>query len=263
MNLKRALAALLATAAAVTAVCCDDDSALLAALGSGCLLNSDCDPGLVCVYQRCHIECTTNEDCPLTETGERLNCVVGERPENVCQLGDEKDCDYNSQCPGEQRCGPDGRCRDECVDDRDCVDGQICLPQAVCADPAELNENGELEQRDPPDDQETGFPCGYDSQCVDVGPEGAPTFVCRDGSCSYECYDNVDCDPTLVCTPDDGDRTTPGKCTLPGGEGVNCVPGLQVACDCSGGGQGVQICNETGDAFGVCQRENGDSCAPP
>jgi MYXO-CTERM domain-containing protein len=34
--------------------------------------------------------------------------------------------------------------------------------------------------------------------------------------------------------------------------GMACVPGQQVACACAGGSQGVQVCDATGDAYGMC-----------
>src|SRR5690606_27449278 len=101
----------------------------------------------------------------------------GDKPSHVCQLESDRDCAYHSQCLGAQICGPDGQCRDECLDDRDCVAGQTCLAERVCADLEEL-DSGALAARTPPDEQATGFPCAYDSQCVDVSPPDGPPFVC-------------------------------------------------------------------------------------
>jgi hypothetical protein len=254
---------MLALAAALSLLACEDDSSALALLGDGCYLNSDCDAGLACVYQRCHTPCVTSADCPLAADGERLRCILGDKPAHVCQLEDERDCAYHSECPGKQVCGPDGECRDECLDDRDCVSGQVCLAQRVCADPEELDENGALRESPPPPEQTTGFPCAYDSQCLGKAPVGGPELVCKDGGCNYACYDTVDCEPNFVCEPDDGQVTTPGACVPVGGIAyVNCVPGEQKECDCFPSGKGVQICDGSGSMFLACTDSGGD-CSPP
>src|SRR5262245_49694015 len=91
-------------------------------LSEGCSVNSDCNAPLVCAFQRCHNACTETRDCP---SGER--CVASDRPFRVCQLGIEKLCRYNTDCPVSQVCGVDGQCRDQCVASRDCVIGQVCV----------------------------------------------------------------------------------------------------------------------------------------
>ncbi len=254
---------------AVTASACDDGESALIRLGDGCLLNSDCDEGLSCVFRRCHIQCASSQDCPVADDGTQLRCVIGEKPDHVCQLADERDCSYHSECPGAQRCGPDGACRDQCLDDRDCVEGQTCTAQGVCADPVELDGQGALAERPAPGGQETGFPCAYDSQCVGKGPEGGPELVCRNGGCAFGCYATVDCDPNFVCMPDDGDSSTPGKCEPAAGGNVVCVPGLQQYCECYPSGPGIQVCNLQGTGFEPCLRDTGtggsgaEDCSPP
>lgn len=242
--------------------CSEDEPSVLSLLAGGCLLNSDCDEGLACVFERCHIECNDTSDCPVGEDGERLRCVVGEKPEHVCQLPDESKCSYHSQCPGEQICGPDGSCRDQCQDDRDCIDGQTCVAQGVCADPDELDDTGELSGEVPPPDQQTGFPCAYDSQCVGVlADPNRPDleYVCRNGGCNFACFDDVDCDPEYACFPADDDRSTPGNCHF---VGAQCVPNEQQDCICLGGAPGVQTCDETGMRFNPCTDYEGVDCAP-
>lgn len=254
-------ASALAGAAILTSSCSDESA--LDRLGSGCLLNSDCEEGLACVFERCHIQCQSSLDCPLASDGTQLRCVLGEKPSHVCQLEDDRDCAYHSECRGRQLCGPDGQCRDECLDDRDCVGGQVCLPEGICADPTEL-AGGELTPTMPPGGQSTGFPCAYDSQCEGLAPEGGPPFVCVDRGCNYGCFDNVDCEPGSVCEPDDGDASTPGACTPVGG-GVLCIPGTQQACDCwpPGSQPGVQVCDADGGGFGVCTDADGMPCPVP
>lgn len=245
--------------------CSDDEPSLISLLGEGCLLNSDCETGLVCVFERCHIECNDSTDCPVDEEGERLRCVIGEKPEHVCQLADESKCAYHSECPGLQICGPDGRCRDQCQDDRDCVSGQICADQGACAEPGEVDEEGELTGEVPPPDQQTGFPCTYDSQCEDANndPDHPDlVYVCRNGGCNVACYDDVDCEPGFFCDPQDADASTPGNC-LSLQEQFACIPGEQRACPCfPNNDPGFQVCDD-GFSYGSCTDMSGQSCAAP
>ncbi len=253
----------LAVLATAIAGCEDDEPDLFSLLGDGCLLNSDCDKGLVCVFERCHIECNDSSDCAIDDEGERLRCVVGEKPENVCQLSDEAKCAYHSECPGQQICGPDGSCRDQCQDDRDCVNGQVCVALGACADAEEIDDDGELTGSVPPPGQETGFPCSYSSQCLGIAAEqGFPNieYVCRQGGCNIECFANADCEPGFECSTNDT-PAAPGNCSLPLGDA--CIPGVQIACPCfGGGGTGWQVCNADGMSFGNCQNAGGDCSVP-
>lgn len=249
-----------ALSSAVMVASCDDGPSAASRVGDGCTLNSDCEAGLICVFSRCHVECNDSGDCPLASDGERLRCVIGNKPEHICQLEDERDCAYHSECPGAQRCGPDGQCRDECRDDRDCVTGQICVSQGLCAEPEEVDE-GSLTPRIEEGDPVTGLPCAYDSQCLGLVPEGEPELVCRDAACNYACFLSVDCEPGHRCEPDDQDPTTPGSCVPLEGTISNCIPGQQIACDCIGG-PGVQICNAEGTGYLACTDEMGNDCTP-
>ena len=230
--------------------CAEADEALLAALGGGCLLNSDCEDGLICVFRRCHQQCNTSVDCPVGGDGEHERCMLGSKPDHYCQLEDETACVYNSECPGQQICGNDGECRDECATDKDCVQDQLCV-QASCALPEELDDEGKLPvvgSMAPP----TGQSCLRDSDCVAFNP----SFVCLPSGCNYECKADVDCE-SHVCDIADGE---PGGLCAP--SAIVCVPGAQVACDCLGGGVGAQICLPSGDGYDLCKDQNG-SCAPP
>jgi hypothetical protein len=110
------------------------------ALGSGCTLDSECDPHY-CIFERCHQQCDTDFDCP-----DEQRCVKGTREVNVCQLPEERDCETGSDCDGVQGCAEDGQCRDICRDVDDCIAGQLCTKTGVCVSPTrdELDEDGEL-----------------------------------------------------------------------------------------------------------------------
>lgn len=98
-------------------------------LAGGCAINSDCDQGLICAFERCHEECTEDRDCDAA-----LRCVKSETIDVfVCQLEDESRCEVDKDCPGAQSCAIDGECRDACGDDRDCVGSQVCDPSGDCA----------------------------------------------------------------------------------------------------------------------------------
>lgn len=234
-------------AAAVAA--CGDADVLLAAIGGDCVLDSDCEEGLACVFQRCHQECEVTPDCPLDGEGKNLHCMVGRKPDHYCQLSDETECTYSSECPGEQICGPDGRCRDECVTDKDCVTDQTCA-QRNCALPDELDDNGKLPQTGT---LTAGSYCEYTSECTPIDPD----FVCRAGLCGFECRGDSDC-ATGVCTIAEGKEG--GRCAA---SVVICVPGAQVACDCLGMTQGVQVCNAMGTGYDPCLDSAGMSCGAP
>ncbi|MEM6789652.1 MAG: hypothetical protein AAF715_19190 [Myxococcota bacterium] len=232
--------------------CTATEEALVAAIGGDCLLNSDCEEGLLCVFRRCHQQCNTSADCPLDDSGENERCMLGTKPDHYCQLPDERACIYNSECPGPQICGNDGECRDQCATDKDCIEDQQCA-QATCALPAELDDTGALPLADATESLPDGQSCIRDSECVAFNPD----FVCLAGACRYECRDDADC-PTRRCNISDG--ADGGRCA---GTTVACVPGAQVECDCIDGTDGVQICDATGDRYGDCVDVNGMSCAPP
>lgn len=258
----RAVAIALFVTPSLLSGCGDEEPSVLTLLGDGCLLNSECDEGLVCVFERCHIECNASSDCPLGGDGERLRCVVGDKPEHVCQLDDESRCSYHSECPGLQICGPDGECRDQCKVDRDCVEKQTCVAEGVCADADEIDEAGELTGETPPPEQATGFPCAYDSQCLGLSEIPELELVCRNGGCNYACYDDVDCDPGYGCSPRDGDASTPGNCSYIG-KSLPCVPGDQEPCVCYlTGDPGYQVCESDGMSFGACLDMTGTPCVP-
>jgi hypothetical protein len=102
-------------------------------IASGCSINSDCNAPLVCAFQRCHVGCKTSRDCEAPS-----RCVVVGGSFNVCQLAQERVCNYNTDCASSQICATDGNCRDQCVTDRDCVAGQLCTAGA-CTEASELD----------------------------------------------------------------------------------------------------------------------------
>lgn len=244
--------------------CSPDPTAALAALGAGCIINSDCEGELVCVFRRCHVECETSADCDLDSRGDRLRCVVGEPPTNVCQLEDEKYCSLHSDCPGDQVCDSIGECRDECVTDKDCVTEQQCVT-AICADAEEINGDGtRLEGADTP--PAVGDPCVLNTDCCvdegdaprcDLGSDGQ-VLVCRNAECTIECFADVDCPPFFSCAEVEAGKG--GNCVA---TKQACVPGEQAACACAGGGTGTQVCNAEGTAFEACLDQAGMDCSPP
>ena len=267
MSLRHHLLAALAvafTGGVVLPSCNEDLAKQIAALGEGCLLNSDCSDGLVCVFRRCHEQCNDSADCPLGPDGVQLGCRLGDPPAHVCQLPEDASCSYNSQCPGAQVCGPDGSCRDQCEGDRDCLEEQMCV-QGVCAEVDEVDPVTQSLLQQPEPSEQTGVSCEYDHQCEGLSPEGQPELVCRNGACGYDCFTDVDCEPNEVCVPQDvldddsQDPSTPGACFLANdGNVVYCIPGHQVACDCLGGTQGVQQCAADGSGYTPCQDVDGD-----
>lgn len=198
--------------AALSAAACGDDNdskqaARRAAVGEQCLINTDCSDPLVCVFERCHYECEETRDCE-EQAGAGVRCMLGSKPSNVCQIF--VNCDYDSQCEGNQVCGPDNQCRDQCRTDRDCVPEQVCV-SGVCAGPGELVD-GQLPNV--PGGPDVGRPCSYTSEC----PE---PLVCLQNECRAECLGDRDCTPGWACLD--------SRCRAPSSTGGS-----------GGGGQGGQ-----------------------
>ncbi|MEM6789650.1 MAG: hypothetical protein AAF715_19180 [Myxococcota bacterium] len=220
--------------------CGATDEALLAALGAQCLLDSDCEADLACVFGRCHQACETSADCPMNQ-----RCVLGAPPTHVCLLEEETNCTRTSDCPDPLVCGIDLQCRDACRADPDCLTEQVCATR-TCALPSEL-EDGRLPARAP--DGVTS--CRFDSDCP------VPQ-QCFSGTCRVECLLDEDC-PSRLCD-DDLMRCLP---PVPGPP--ICVPNEQDECNCPTSGFGVQICEADGLGFGPCLGCGGGGgiCNPP
>src|SRR5689334_1935467 len=78
--------------AAWTGCSSDDTPPPLAVRAEGCTLNSDCNDPLKCTFARCHAACRETQDCL---RGERcIKLPAG----NVCQLPDELECTFTSNC---------------------------------------------------------------------------------------------------------------------------------------------------------------------
>jgi hypothetical protein len=122
------------------ATCGLGDSKSTHSVSSICVLNNDCHNSLSCSFGRCHDSCQESRDCP-----EGQRCVLGQQGVNVCQLPEQQNCAYVSQCEMPLTCALDRQCRSECREDRDCPRGQKCvLSDGVCADMAELDVTGNL-----------------------------------------------------------------------------------------------------------------------
>jgi hypothetical protein len=182
---------------------CSSDKKL-AAIAEGCLINTDCNSPLVCAFRRCHTACSTSRDC---QPGQR--CVASDRPYHVCQLAEERNCTYNSDCPTGELCGVDLQCRDQCAADRDCTKNQVCA-SGTCAETIELLD-GQLPASMPEGGAEAGGgqPCLYTSQCE-------YPLICKNMFCAPECLAPADCDPGFDCV---NTRCVAGSGTLIGPEG--------------------------------------------
>jgi len=163
----------------------DKEAVLKAQLSEGCFINSDCSPPLACAFRRCHTACESSRDCTAPQ-----RCVASDKPFNVCQLADEIECTYHSQCAGTQLCGVDGKCRDQCAESRDCLAEQVCT-QGTCAERTEL-VSGSLPSSPSVVNGTSGQPCSYNSECPG-------DFVCRNGLCASECLKDKDCSPGYRC----------------------------------------------------------------
>src|SRR5262245_24717310 len=116
-------AGVLAVAATLNA--CDSTEEQLRAieLGGKCVLDSDCEGDLACVFEHCHAQCDEDKDC--RDVGGRCVRVPQDDAENattvgVCQLPSERDCEINDDCKGKQICAADMQCRDLCSPSNEC-----------------------------------------------------------------------------------------------------------------------------------------------
>ena len=200
---------------ALLASACTTDDPPLAKLAQGCTINSDCDAPLVCAFQRCHNACESTRDCP-----PGLRCVASDGPLHVCQLEEERNCLYNSDCPEGQVCGTDAQCRDQCMGEADCLKEQLCI-SGTCAERSELRDGG-LPVVVKDSGPSTGQPCTYNTEC----PE---RLVCRMGLCQLECLTSVDCSEGRQCVDN--------RCLIPLCPEVDAGSGIACAfnSDCPGG----------------------------
>ena len=104
---------------AALAGCVTRDERPPSKLAEGCLLNSDCEAPLVCVFRRCHQPCADRRDCPADS-----DCQLsGDPPQLVCT---QVTC-ADAPCPQGQVCGVDRRCRYQCATASDCSPRQTCV----------------------------------------------------------------------------------------------------------------------------------------
>jgi hypothetical protein len=133
------------------AIAPDQPDALLAvpdvgldpAPGSVCILNSDCEDPLACIFGRCHAPCRESKDCA---GGQR--CVIGSVGYQVCLLPQEDACVLNADCPAPLACGADRRCRSQCQDSVDCPSGDACIDHLCAASASGPSDGGLPEPAD-------------------------------------------------------------------------------------------------------------------
>ncbi|MEM9073176.1 MAG: hypothetical protein AAGE52_32020 [Myxococcota bacterium] len=168
------------------------------ARGGQCSLTSDCDAPLVCRFQACRVECTTNRDCALG-----LDCLYDATQFGACQLPEEATCLSDDNCGEGQICRVrDGRvqtCTTECQlcpdeDDTRCAEFRGCPPGATCMDGACIDPDS--------------TPCLYNTECDDAK---ACAF---DQRCRDECFTDEDCRPPLTCRDFDTDAGQQRLCDI-------------------------------------------------
>jgi Cys-rich repeat protein len=151
-------------------------------VGGTCVMNSDCNDGLVCTWGKCHTACHTSADCPAGES-----CLTASDESNVCQLPVETHCLYASDCPSPLTCAVDQQCRNQCQKDMDCPTGQICTTTKTCAEPNQVDSNKNLF---PPDG---GFRGAGGASGTDANAS------CQTGAETCSCYANATCNTGLTC----------------------------------------------------------------
>ncbi len=174
-----------------------------AKIAEPCLINSDCSPGLACVFRVCHLPCKVDSDCDpssrcvaATDPAKTLICIL---PSDVPDAG----CRYTSQCPSGLVCGRDEVCRNECLATVDCIPDQQCV-SGLCAKQTELLRDGGLPLVSQ-DVSNEGQHCAYGRDCTDP-------LICREHTCVRECLDSRDCPLGATCT-------SAGRCASTGSNG--------------------------------------------
>jgi len=265
-RLRRIVAALaLVALPTLSAASCSDDQieALVAALGEGCLLDSDCNDDLICVFRRCHVECETTKDC--RDRGEDTDCVFGDT-NKVCLLPAEEECVVeevdkgdgivvprflHSTCPSaDLLCARDGECRNHCELDDDCVGGARCTVTGVCAGEGDATDPDNAINQEGKTGVETAT-CIYSSECT------AP-LACRDNQCREACLANADCSDGQECmlveSPTLGESF--GACRFP-----NVDPDLPPTCSNGMLDEGESDVDCGGSDCNACP--SGSACAAP
>jgi hypothetical protein len=106
-------------------------------LGGTCILNSDCNQGLVCTWGFCHVACHTSADC---QPGQ--SCIMAGAQSTACES--PTSCIYNSNCPTGLICAVDQQCRKQCQTSADCTSGQTCTTTQTCAELSQVDSNKNL-----------------------------------------------------------------------------------------------------------------------
>ena len=106
-------------------------------VGGTCILNSDCNQGLVCTWGICHVACHTSADC---QPGQ--SCIIASAQSTVCES--PTSCIYNSDCQTGLICAVDQQCRKQCQTDGDCTSGQTCTSTQTCAELSQVDSNNNL-----------------------------------------------------------------------------------------------------------------------
>jgi len=151
-------------------------------VGGSCVLNSDCDRGLVCTWGKCHAACRTSVDCPAGQS-----CVTASDQSTVCQLPVETHCLYASDCQQPLSCAVDQRCHNQCQSNIDCPSRQTCTTTKTCAEPRQVDSNNNL----------IGTDGGVTGSGGDSGAGG--TGTCTTGAELCPCLPDDTCNPGLIC----------------------------------------------------------------
>ena len=151
-------------------------------VGGTCVMNSDCNQGLVCTWGKCHAACHTSADCPAGES-----CITASDQSTVCQLPVETHCIYDSDCSIPLKCAADQRCHNQCQTNVDCPTGQSCTTTKACAEPNQVDLNNNLIAADG----------GVSASGGASGTDAAASCLAGAEGCS--CYANATCNTGLTC----------------------------------------------------------------
>ena len=213
--------------------------------GGACVLNSDCNQGLVCTWGKCHVACHTSADC---QPGQ--SCITTSAQSTVCES--PATCIYNSDCPTGLICAVDQQCRKQCQTSVDCTSGQICTSTKTCAELSQVDSSNNLFLPDG----------GVSGSGGTSGADGAGS--CPVGAETCLCYGNDTCNAGLTCASHlcvslgAGGSGGGGS----GDAGVRDAPGAQPDVSTGGtGGGGTSASSGGGGGAGVpCENQGTVTC---
>jgi len=167
-----------------------------------CKYSSECPGEQLCAVDgECRDACLSAKDCVTGQLCVGGVCAVKEELDENGQLtplpgtdGGAVECEYDSQCPGDQVCRPQGTCGLECLAAKDCAPGENCVANKCVpkgGGPTTLPEHCKNGQKDGDESAAdcggSCYPCPSGSDCgkaADCASQVCTASKCQEATCS-------------------------------------------------------------------------------